>query len=83
MDAGTAVASSEKPKSSAAAYVPLALAAMAKGEKARVTSSGDKLTMKHPEPVFTKVPPQVRQCFCISYVLAYCNIFLIYCTNDL
>ncbi len=37
-------------------------AAMAKGKKARVTSSGDKLTMKHPEPVFTKVTPQVRQC---------------------
>ncbi len=86
MDAGTAVASSEKPESSAAVSGPLAPAAMAKGEKARVTS-GDKLTMKQPEPAFTKVPPQVRQWdahfFCISYVLAYCNIFLIYCTNDL
>lgn len=60
MDAGTAVASSEKPESSAAVSGPLAPAAMAKGEKARVTSA-DKLTMKHPEPAFTKVPPQVRQ----------------------
>lgn len=84
MDAGTAVASSEKPESSAAVFVPLPPAAMAKGEKAQVTS-GDRLMMKHPEPAFTKVPPQVRQsdarlCF---YVHAYCNVFLIGCTNSL
>ncbi|XP_016314803.1 major facilitator superfamily domain-containing protein 2B-like [Sinocyclocheilus anshuiensis] len=59
MDAGTAVASSEKPESSVAVSVPLAPAAMAKEEKARVTS-GDKLTMKHLEPAFTKVPPQTH-----------------------
>ncbi|XP_016411242.1 major facilitator superfamily domain-containing protein 2B-like, partial [Sinocyclocheilus rhinocerous] len=59
MDAGTAVASSEKPESSVAVSVPLAPAAMAKGEKAPVTS-GDKLTMKQPEPAFTKVPPQTH-----------------------
>lgn len=55
MDAGTAV------ESSAAVSVPVTPGAMAKGEKARVTS-GDKLMMKHSEPAFTKVPPQVRQC---------------------
>ncbi|KAI2652239.1 Major facilitator superfamily domain-containing protein 2B [Labeo rohita] len=32
---------------------------MAKGEKAQVTS-GDRLMMKHPEPAFTKVPPQTH-----------------------
>ncbi|RXN23270.1 major facilitator superfamily domain-containing 2B-like protein [Labeo rohita] len=58
-DSGTAVASSEKPESSAAVFVPLPPAAMAKGEKAQVTS-GDRLMMKHPEPAFTKVPPQTH-----------------------
>ncbi|CAM4688079.1 hypothetical protein PO909_010204 [Leuciscus waleckii] len=59
MDAGTAVASSEKPESSAAVSVPVTPGAMAKGEKARVTS-GDKVMMKHSESSFTKIPPQTH-----------------------
>lgn len=42
---------------------PLTLIGMTKGRKTPA-SSGEKVMMKHPKPVFTKVSAQVRYHFC-------------------
>lgn len=59
MEAGTSILISEKPRSSSAISAPVPPDIMAKGENAPVTA-GDKLMGNHPEPSFSKIPPQTQ-----------------------